>query len=66
MGLNLKLARIRKGYKQKELADIVGVSRCYMSALENGKKINVNIKIAEELAKILDVSVQELFFSEEE
>jgi putative transcriptional regulator len=66
MSLNLKIARIKKGYKQKELAEKIGVSRYYLSNLENGKKVNTNIKIMQKLSEILEVSVQELFFSEEE
>lgn len=39
MGINLKIFRIKKGLKQQELVDRVGISRYYLSNLETGKLI---------------------------
>lgn len=64
MRLNLKIARIKKKLTQKELADIVGVSRDYVSSLENGRAKNPSIELMKNLSKALDVSVTELFFYE--
>ena len=44
MSLNVKLIRIKKGLKQYELAEKVGISRYSLSALENGKVKHPSIK----------------------
>lgn len=66
MGLNLKIARIKKRLTQKELADVVEVSRDYIASLENGRAKNPSIELMKKLSKALNVPVTELFFSEEE
>ena len=62
---NLKAERVRKGIKQGEFADKVGITPQYLCLIEKGKvepRRDVMIKIA----KALDTTVVELFFSEEE
>lgn len=62
---NLKAERVRKGIKQKEFAEKVGVTPQYLCLIEKGKvepRRDLMIKIAKEL----DSTVQELFFSDEE
>ena len=66
MGLKLKIRRIEKGLKQGELAEKIGISRYYLSALERGKANNPSITIMKKISNILDTTVQELFFSDEE
>lgn len=66
MGLNLKIARIKKRLTQKELADVVEVSRDYIASLENGRAKNPSIELMKKLSKALNVPVTELFFNEEE
>lgn len=66
MGLNLKIARIKKKFTQKELADIVGVSRDCISSLENGRAKNPSISLMKKLSKALNVPVTELFFTEDD
>lgn len=66
MGLNLKISRIKKRLTQKELADIVGVSRDYIASLENGRSKNPSIELMKKLSKALNVSVTELFFTEDD
>lgn len=34
---NLKILRIKKGYGQKEFADLIGVSLSHYNRIENGK-----------------------------
>ncbi|SHJ99317.1 putative transcriptional regulator [Hathewaya proteolytica DSM 3090] len=65
MGLKLKLKRIEKGVKQKDLASNIGVSTQYLNALENGRATNPSITVMKKISELLDTSVQELFFSEE-
>jgi putative transcriptional regulator len=64
MLINLKIARIEKGYKQYELARKAGVSRYYLNALENGRAKNPSVQIMKNLAAALDTTVEELFFKE--
>lgn len=65
MGLNLKIARIKKGLTQEELCKLVGIGRTTLSKLEQGK-IKPKMDTMEKLSKALNVPVTELFFSEEE
>lgn len=62
MGIKLKIKRIEKGIKQYELAEKVGISRYYLSALERGKAKNPSITVIKAISKELDTPVEELFF----
>ena len=63
MKYKIKALRVGQGIKAGEFAKTLGISREYLRLIENGKAKNPNmIKIA----KALDTTVQELFFSEEE
>jgi transcriptional regulator with XRE-family HTH domain len=64
MGLKLKLKRIEKCFKQIELAEQIGISRYYLSGLERDKIKNPNIEVMKKISKVLEVSVQELFFDD--
>lgn len=66
MGLNLKISRIKKGLTQKELSDIVGISRDYVASLENGRAKNPSMELMKRLSKALNVPVTELFFAEDD
>lgn len=56
---NLKRFRKAKGLKQKELADLVGVSESAISQYESGKK-NPSFDIALKLAEALDCESADL------
>lgn len=56
---NLKKFRKAKGLKQKELADMVGVSESSISQYENGKK-TPSFEIALKLAEALDCESADL------
>ena len=61
--LKMKSARVAKDLSQQQLADIIGVSRQTISAIEKGDynpTINLCIAICRELGKTLD----ELFWEE--
>lgn len=61
----LKEYRVSRNLKQDELADLVGVRRETIIRLERGQ-YNPSLKLAMDLAKVFQVSVEELFvFSEE-
>ena len=61
--LKMKSARVARDLSQQQLADIIGVSRQTISAIEKGDynpTINLCIAICRELGKTLD----ELFWEE--
>lgn len=61
----LKAVRVGKNIKQKDLAINLGITPQYLNNIEKGKtepRRDLMIKIA----KALDTTVQELFFSDEE
>ena len=57
--------RIVKGIKQEELGKILGVSRQTISSLENGR-YNPSIMLAYKIAKLFDMTIEEVFIFEEE
>lgn len=65
MGLKLKIKRIEKGLKQKDLAEALGVSQQYLGNLESGRSTNPSREVMLKLASALECTVQELFFSDE-
>ena len=58
---NLKAARSEKGLSQRQLADMVGVSRNTISSIETGQ-FNPTAKLALILCIALDKKFEELFF----
>ncbi|MCW6679036.1 helix-turn-helix transcriptional regulator [Anaerococcus sp. NML200574] len=52
--------REKEKYKQSELAEMVNVRRETIVHLENGK-YNPSLKLAMDIAKVFDVSVEDLF-----
>jgi len=62
----VKEYRERANYKQAELAEMVNTRRETILHLENGK-YNPSLKLAMAIAKVFDVTVEELFeFTEDE
>jgi putative transcriptional regulator len=57
---NIKKYREKNNMKQSELAEQVGVRRETIGHLENGK-YNPSLKLAMDIAKIFNTSVEELF-----
>ena len=67
MALETKVKEYREkaGYKQSELAEMVGARRETIVHLENGK-YNPSLKLAMDIAKVFGVAVEYLFtFTEE-
>lgn len=60
MGLKIKIARIKKGIKVKELAKKVGISYQYLSDIERGKYTNISLKLLKNIAKELDLKVSDI------
>ena len=65
--LKTKIHEFRKELKisQLELAEKVGVRRETISDIENGK-YNPSLKLAMDIAKVFDKTVEEVFFFEED
>jgi len=62
----VKEYREKAGYKQSELAEMVGARRETIVHLENGK-YNPSLKLAMDIAKVFHTTVEELFeFTTEE
>ncbi len=62
--LKLKAARAKKDLTQKELADIVGVTRQTIGLIENGN-YNPTISLCIEICKALDKTLDDLFWEED-
>ena len=56
----VKEYRGKYGYKQSELAELVGVRRETIVHLENGQ-YNPSLKLAMDIAKVFNAKVEELF-----
>ena len=61
--LKVKSARAAKDYSQQELADIVGVSRQTIAAIEKGD-YNPTIKLCTAICKALGKTLDDLFWEE--
>ena len=66
MALSTKLKEYReaKGFKQADLAELVGVRRETIVNLERGK-YNPSLKLAMDIAKVFHVTVEDLFSYDE-
>lgn len=65
--LRTRIHEYRKKYKmqQAELAELVGVRRETIGNLENGK-YNPSLKLAMDIAKVFNTTVEEIFMFEDE
>lgn len=61
--LKLKAARAAKDLSQQALADLVGVSRQTINAIEKGY-YNPTIKLCISICKVLNKTLDELFWEE--
>ena len=59
--LRLKAARAGKDYSQQQLAELTGVSRQTINAIEKGD-YNPTIKLCIQICKALDRTLDELFW----
>ncbi len=66
MKYKIKALRVGQGIKAGEFAKMLGVSREYLRLIENGKAKNPNRELMIKISKLLNSTVQELFFSDEE
>ena len=62
--LRLRAARAAKGLSQQALADLVGVSRQTINAIEQGD-YNPTIRLCVAICRALDRTLDELFWEDE-
>ena len=62
---NLKKLRQKRNFTQEELADALAVSRQTISSLESGR-YDPSIQLAFKIAKLFEMSIEEIFIYEEE
>jgi transcriptional regulator with XRE-family HTH domain len=60
LGMRIAFLREQRGLSQLELAIRAGVSKSYVSDLENGRR-NPSIKVLQKVASGLGVSLEKLF-----
>jgi putative transcriptional regulator len=61
--IKLKIARVEKGLSQQELADLVNATRQTIGLIEKGK-YNPSLNLCIRIAKILDRTLNDLFWYE--
>lgn len=66
MIIKLKVERVKKNWTQEELAKKSGVGRVTISNIERKGIKTIPVYTLEKLANALDITVSELFFSDEE
>lgn len=62
----MKIARVAECIGQKELAKMVGVSHVTIGKAEKGNVDDIKFGTLKKIAKVLGVSFEELFFSDDE
>jgi len=60
LGDRIRRLRRKRGWSQEEFADISGLHRTYIGAVERGEK-NLTISTIHTLAKTLDTTIAQLF-----
>lgn len=60
----LKKIRKEKGMTLQKLSNITGISAGYLCHLENGSRTHPSIEIMEKIAKAMNKTIFEIFFSE--
>lgn len=63
MNVKMKLARVEKGLSQQELAELTDVTRQTIGLIEKGK-YNPSIQLCIRIAKVLDKTLNDLFWEE--
>lgn len=59
---NITKLREEMNYSLGDLSHVSGVSKGYLSELENGKRDNLSVKKAKRLSDALGVSIEELCY----
>ena len=62
-GLNVKIARLKKGLTQEQLAELMNIHLTYIARIETGK-INMSLGKILELANTINIDINKLLFIE--
>lgn len=60
----IKEIRKNKNITAYQLSKKVGITRAYLSELENGKRLNPTLRILSDIAEALEVNIKDLFYTE--
>ena len=60
-GVKIRNLRKSKGISLGNFASKVGISKAYLSQIENGKRSGISYTLAAKIASHLDVSTDEIF-----
>ena len=60
LGLNIRVARIKKSISQEGLADMAGVARSTMGILERGEQ-SPSVQTVAKVANALNIDIHKLF-----
>lgn len=61
---NIKKIRERQNISIRKLSQLTGLSRTYLSNLENNKRVNPTLSSLSAIATVLNVDIKELFYSD--
>ena len=61
IGKNIKKYRIKKGLKQRELAETLYLSDSFIAKLESVTHQTISIDTLEEIAEVLDCDIRDFF-----
>lgn len=61
IGVAIKRLRLKRGLKQKDFAVLLGISACYLSQVENGKR-KPNLGIIENISDKLNIPIPVMFW----
>lgn len=60
LGQNIKKYRYLKGVSQEQLAELSGLHRTYIGAVERGER-NISVDNIEKICNALEIHIKELF-----
>ena len=60
VGEKIKAARLRKGYTQEELGNLIGVQKSAVAKYESGRVVNIKRSTLKKLSEVLEIPPVEL------
>lgn len=59
--MEVKLARIRKGFTQEELCKVLRISKTTLVRIEKGNCDSIKIGLAKKISQVLETPIEKLF-----
>ena len=66
VGDKIKAARLKKGYTQEELGNLIGVQKSAVAKYEKGRVVNIKRSVLAKISKVLEIPPIELVSDIEE